>query len=288
MSRSKHDPLLPAKLAVTRLRIRSRERRDQELARVGAALGRLGRRTVLRIHRHEDVGEVQPIVVGAHTFDVIDDLRRYTGLDAGQVQDLVARRTDSFRAEWLLTPSEHRIDDWFYLSSGTYLFGNAIHDPRPVLETLTRVCGSGGRALDFGGGSGNLALALAAAGWSVDYLERSALQKDFVAFRVDRYGLADRLRILNAWDRLPSGEYDLVCALDVLEHVEDLEGLLSASLLPAVRAGGALAESSPFVRTLSNPMHHEHQDSTRSWNAPASGSRRTTRRAACGVTPATR
>ena len=144
------------------------------------------------------------MVVGEHTFDVIDDLRRYTGLDAGQVQDLVARRTDSFRAEWLLTPSEHRIDDWFYLSSGTYLFGNAIHDPRPVLETLTRVCGSGGRVLDFGGGSGNLALALAAAGWSVDYLERSALQKDFVAFRVDRYGLGDRLRILNAWDRLPT------------------------------------------------------------------------------------
>ena len=94
----------------------------------------------------------------------------------------------------------------------------------------------------------------------MDYLERSALQKDFVAFRVDRYGFADRLRILNAWDRLPAGEYDLVCALDVLEHVEDLEGLLSASLLPAVRAGGALAESSPFVRTLSNPMRHEHQD----------------------------
>ena len=65
MSCSKHDPLLPAKLAVTRLRIRSRERRDQELARVGAALGRLGRRTVLRIHRHEDVEQAQPIVVGA-------------------------------------------------------------------------------------------------------------------------------------------------------------------------------------------------------------------------------
>jgi SAM-dependent methyltransferase len=200
-----------------------------------------------------------PIVIGERRFDVADELRRYTGLDDGQVRALIARRTDSFRAEWLLAPTETRSDDWFYLSSVTYLFGNAAHDPLPILDTLKRCCGSGGRVLDFGGGSGNLALALAAAGWSVDYLERSALQKDFVCFRRDHHGLGDRLHVLNSWDSLPSSAYDLVCAMDVLEHVEDLEGLLRNSLLASIRQGGALAEASPFVRTLSNPMHHEHE-----------------------------
>jgi 2-polyprenyl-3-methyl-5-hydroxy-6-metoxy-1,4-benzoquinol methylase len=253
------DLLLPAKLAVTRLHIGARERRDRVLAHFGATLGRLGRRSVLRIHRHEQVAQPDPIVVGEQQFDVIDDLRRYTGLGDKQVRALVARRTDSFRAEWLLTPAENRSDDWFYLSSATYLFGNAVHDPRPLLDTLTRCCGSNGRVLDFGGGSGNLALALAAAGWSVDYLERSALQKDFVAFRIARHNLGDRLRVLNVWDPLPPESFDLVCAIDVLEHVEDLEALLRDSLLTSVRPGGALAEASPFVRTLSNPMHHEHE-----------------------------
>ena len=212
------------------------------------------------MHRREEIAIPEPLVVGDRSFDVMSDLCRYTGLPSPQVEALVRRRSDSFRAEWFLTPPAYRLDDWFYLSSTTYLFGNATHDPTPILETIKRCCDRPGRALDFGGGSGNLALGLAALGWSVDFVERSALQKDFVTFRVMEHGLADRVRILHQWQPLQRDAYDLVCAVDVLEHIEHLRRLLSETLLPAIRQRGALAESSPFLRNLSNPMHHEHNN----------------------------
>jgi hypothetical protein len=58
---------------------------------------------------------------------------------------------------------------------------------------------------------------------------------------------------------LVADRYDLVCAFDVFEHVADLEKLLRDELLPSIRNEGLLAEWSPFVRNLSNPMHYEHR-----------------------------
>jgi SAM-dependent methyltransferase len=253
-----NDPVLRAKLAVTRARIDFAARRDETAVRAGGALARLGRRIALSPHLHETIGIPGATEVEGFRFDVMTDLAAYTGLPAARLDALVRRRSDSFRAEWFLAPRGLRLDDWFYLSSTTYLFGNAIHDPIPLVRILERHCGRSGRALDFGGGTGNLALALAAVGWSVDYLERSALQKDFVSFRIQRYDLDEQVRVLDDWRPIEANTYDLVSAVDVLEHVEDLEHVLVNRLLPSIRSGGALAESSPFVRNLSNPMHYEH------------------------------
>jgi cyclopropane fatty-acyl-phospholipid synthase-like methyltransferase len=93
----------------------------------------------------------------------------------------------------------------------------------------------------------------------VDYVERSAIQKDFVAFRADRYDLRDRLRILDHWQPLPRNAYDMICAVDVLEHIGALPDLMQDQLIPAIKQDGILVEASPFTRNLSNPMHHEHQ-----------------------------
>jgi 2-polyprenyl-3-methyl-5-hydroxy-6-metoxy-1,4-benzoquinol methylase len=92
----------------------------------------------------------------------------------------------------------------------------------------------------------------------VDFVERSALQKDFVRFRIEKHGLQDRIRVLDQWTPLAPGAYDAVCAIDVLEHLESLEEIL-ANLLQSIRPGGVLAELSPFVRNTSNPMHHERR-----------------------------
>jgi hypothetical protein len=253
------DRLLPLKLAVTRARIAASEGRDSLVASSGAALGHAGRRAVLWLHRREDIELPPPIEIGERRFDVAADLVDYTGLSPNEVRGLLERKSDSFRAEWFLASPEHRADEWFYRASSMYLFGNAVHDPSPVLDLLESNTVKPGRALEFGGGTGNLALALAGSGWSVDYLEHSALQKDFVAFRAERYQLSEHIRILHDWHRLAADAYDLVCAMDVFEHIEQMDTLLTGQLLPAIRQGGVLIESSPFVRTLSNPMHHEHR-----------------------------
>jgi 2-polyprenyl-3-methyl-5-hydroxy-6-metoxy-1,4-benzoquinol methylase len=82
------------------------------------------------------------------------------------------------------------------------------------------------------------------------------LQKDFVRFRGSRYGLDEEIDILDWWQRPEPGGFDAVVALDVFEHVDDLPRLLRSDLLPALTPAGTLIEASPFVRNLSNPMHH--------------------------------
>jgi hypothetical protein len=241
-------------------RVAFQARRAELTVRLGGSLGQAGRLVVLQAYRGEEVALPAQLVIGDTKFDILDDLTTYSGLPRATVDSLVRRELDSFRAEWYLTPDALRFDDWFYRATNAYLFGNSVHlyENPELLAVIVRSCGENGRALEFGGGTGNLALALAAVGWSVDYLERSALQKDFVAFRVDKYGLGDRVRILDDWRPLDREAYDLVCAIDVLEHVDDLRSLLVERLIPSIRGSGFLAESSPFVRNVSNPMHHEH------------------------------
>lgn len=203
----------------------------------------------------------EPLKVGEHSIDVVADLVEYTGLPKKTVSSLLQRRHDNFRLEWFMLPSAIRKEHWYYLSSRTYVFGNAIHvEDWPRVRGIVRSVAAPARILDFGGGSGNLALALAAEGHHVDFLELSALQKDFVRYRAWKQGLADRIRVLDQWTGLAAGSYEAICAFDVLEHLSALAEVLETSVLPAIANGGVLLERSPFGRDLTNPMHHENAD----------------------------
>jgi SAM-dependent methyltransferase len=222
----------------------------------GRALTRVGTKLLLHPHRSERVDVPTPIDIDRRRVDIVEDLVEYTGLDRDRVEALIRRSHESFRTEWHAVPPALRNEEWFYLVSRTYLFANAAHDAGGVANALSGFLTDASDVLDFGGGTGNLALAIAARGHRVDYLERSALQKDFVRFRVEKHGLEGRVRVLDQWSPLPPASYDLVCAFDVLEHIESLGETLT-TMLRALRPGGLLAESSPFVRNVSNPMHHE-------------------------------
>lgn len=260
MTEARKSRVLRAKLAVASARIEASERRSDAIVAVGSVLGRTARRLLLRVHANEQIPLPQPLVVAGTSFDILDDLSAYTGLTDAVVARLVQRRLDSFRAEWFLTPEELRADDWYYRATSAYLFGNAVHlhGADDLVRLVEQELPVPQNALDFGGGTGNLALALAALGWTVDHLERSAVQKDFTRFRVPRYALEGSVRVLDDWEPLKRDAYDLICAIDVLEHVHDLDAVVLGRLLPALRSGGSFIEASPFHRTLSNPMHHEH------------------------------
>jgi 2-polyprenyl-3-methyl-5-hydroxy-6-metoxy-1,4-benzoquinol methylase len=230
---------------------------DRVAVRVGRRLTRAGSRLLLYPHRDEQVDFPQPYEMDGRRVDVVADLAEYTDLTREQVTALIRRRHDSFRVEWHARPVALENETWFYLSSRAYLFANAVHDPGEVIEELALRLRPAARVLDFGGGTGNLALVLALLGHMVEYVEVSALQKDFVRYRAQKYGVGDTLLVRDRWEALPRTAYDMVCAFDVLEHVPNLASLLEGELLPAVAEGGLLAESSPFVANLSNPMHHE-------------------------------
>jgi 2-polyprenyl-3-methyl-5-hydroxy-6-metoxy-1,4-benzoquinol methylase len=249
--------LLP-KLAQLRRKGRARAvlLADDASVLFGRAFTRIGSTLLLYPHRGVHLDVPREVDFGGRPIDIVQDLVEYTGLDRHQVEALLQRRHESFRVEWHARPQAVHSESWFYLSSRTYLFGNAVHDAGPVADELAGFMRGPSDVLDFGGGTGNLALALAARGHRVDYLERSALQKDFVRFRIDKHGLEQQIRILDAWRSLPALAYDLVCAMDVFEHIANL-GETMTGILNAIRPEGLLAESSAFVRNTSNPMHHE-------------------------------
>jgi SAM-dependent methyltransferase len=227
----------------------------------GVGISRLAQRLMRYPHRCEQVEIPAPSRVDGHVFDVVEDLVAYTGLEQAQVLALLRREHDNFRLEWHALPPAVREERWYYLASRTYVFANAVHsfDSAAFLARIAAASPPPGRVLDFGGGSGNLSLALAAAGYDVDFLELSALQKDFVRYRVQRHELSGRVSVLDWWAPLHEAEYAMVCAFDVLEHLVGLGEILETQIVPALAAHGVLVESSPFVRTLSNPMHHEDE-----------------------------
>ena len=155
-------------------------------------------------------------------------------------------------------PAALRDDCWYYLSSRMYLFANAhhFHEAPATVDEVAAWLPPGGRILDFGGGTGNLSLALAARGFRVEYHELSALQKDFTRFRTQRHGLQENLEILDSWTPLPSGHYDAICAFDVFEHLPELAQTVER-LVAALAEGGILIDTPSFSVGLANPMHHE-------------------------------
>ena len=225
----------------------------------GTLAYRLGGELIRFPHRREHISLPGPLEIDGYRFDILGELAEYTGLDAELTATLVRREVDDFRTEWYALPSRYRQDSWFYTSSRTYLFANAVHvyESPELVDQLVELCPAGGTVLEFGGGSGNLTLALAARGLQVDFLELSALQKDFVRYRVAKHSLEYRVSVLDRWSAPRESSYDLICAFDVFEHLPNVEHVLDTQIVPALKAGGALAERSPFVRNLANPMHHE-------------------------------
>ena len=223
--------------------------------RVGEFLHRTAT-TVLHLARRQRAPLPTLVTVNGRSIDIVDDMAAFTGLDrAVIVREITTRRHLSHLLEWHATPREFRQDHWFYLSSKGYLFSNAGHftDGGIVRASLPYV--GKGPVLEFGGGTGQVSVMLAAAGIPSMFVELNALQVSFVRFRVHRHGLP--VRVLDAWEPLPVGEFSAVMAFDVLEHLPDAARTLEERLLPSLRPTGVLIENSPFGAGIGNPMHHE-------------------------------
>ena len=232
---------------------------DAAAPRVAERLYRWSNRVAFVPFRSEAYKVPPPLEVDGVRVDVVDDLAAYSGLEGADVRRVLERRDQvSFRSEWWQTPEALRRDHWFYLSSKTYLFGNAVHFPGTefVDRYVVPFVPPGGTVLDYGGGAGGLTLALAARGFRPVYRELNALQRDFMRFRLERRGLADRVRVMDWWENLGTDLFDAILAIDVFEHLQNAAEQI-AQLLDSLRRPGTLVEQSPFVLNASNPMHHD-------------------------------
>lgn len=240
----------------------SRRRRDNAVDRLPELAGLLYRTAdaVAATPWRGERNDLPPAIeIAGRRIDVVDDLLAYTGLSRDDVEaELRTRSRLNFRGEWHATPPGLRSDHWFYLSSKSYLFANAVHfADSSVADRVSAHVVSNGRVLDFGGGAGQLTLALAARSLRPSYTDTNAIQRDFLRFRLARHDLDELVDVLDPWRPLGTCTFDAIVAIDVLEHLPNVLDVLRQTLLPALKPGGVLLEDSPFIVNASNPMHHD-------------------------------
>jgi SAM-dependent methyltransferase len=139
-----------------------------------------------------------------------------------------------------------------------YADGRDIDVPDFVLDQLRALVRSlapyrtTARWLDIGCGSGTLLRAAGAEGWDAVGTEIAPAIVD--AMRAD--GLDARLGLTEELD-LPSGSFDIVSAIEVLEHVREPDDLI-AEAARLLRPGGALYVTTPHGRGISSRLLGTH------------------------------
>ena len=180
---------------------------------------------------------------------VLDDLSSYSGLTPDQCVER-CRNWESWSVEeWFaadrsdingLTNFYRTTESWaFDLLWYAYLQAAGYAYPSSVLA-LRATAGQGrGRAhLDFGSGVGVTSQLFGKAGYETTLADVSTSLLDFARYRFSRRGEAARFVDLND-EKLETGRYDVITALDTLTHIPDLAEV-AASLHGALKPGGWL------------------------------------------------
>ena len=191
-------------------------------------------------------------------YGVYDDLLHFTGLDERELRRRLGR-VDQFHFEgehaWW-GPSTATELAWYYRTSASYLFANAIH---PDVTGELNLTVADGPVLDYSGGVGNNVIALAQRGIQVVYFGIGLQEFEFAHYRVEAKGLQHLVQFVRPFSRnsstgvlefnprtsVPDLQFGAILAFDVLEHIPDYHITL-AHLISVLRPGGRIFESTPF------------------------------------------
>ena len=130
-----------------------------------------------------------------------------------------------------------------------------------VIERIVRPP-SDARILELGAGTGHNLAMLSRFG-KVEASELDPVARQFASERLGRPVVEAALPDLSMF---PAGTYDMVALLDVLEHVPDDKGSLSA-ILDRLKPGGALLLTvpiNPWMWSAHDVAHHHHRRYRRS------------------------
>lgn len=199
--------------------------------------------------------------------EYIGDVMAFTGQTYDQVKDQMKLGSEPLKKEWEAWEakgpmSEARIKE-FYKQTKNYIYElgewhiNVPGKRESDAQLVKDLQGKGLKnVLDFGGGVGLVAIPLARAGFDVTLADLDSTSLEFAASRAKRHG--DKLKIwkTDVEPMPPDPKYDVILALDVLEHLPKEELITAVDKLVRLKhAKTLIVMSAPFGRTATHPMH---------------------------------
>lgn len=230
--------------------------------------------------QQKEAKQVAPPAPVAETLDkdqaeYVEDIMAFTKTTREQVRERMKKGSEPLKQEWLEWEkqgpmTEDRIAK-FYKQTTNYIYelgewhlfvDNKRESDAQLVEDMKKKQPK--NILDFGGGVGLMAIPLARAGFDVTLADLDGTSLDFAKFRADRHG--DKLKIWKSdvEPMPPDAKYDVILALDVLEHLpkETLHQIVD-KLVKLKHAKTEIIISAPFGRTAVHPMHIDLTDDTK-------------------------
>jgi 2-polyprenyl-3-methyl-5-hydroxy-6-metoxy-1,4-benzoquinol methylase len=199
----------------------------------------------------------------------------FTKTSREQVRARMKQGSEPLKQEWLEWENkgpmtEERITQ-FYKQTTNYIYELGewhlfVHDKRESDMALVAEMKQKApkNILDFGGGVGLMAFPLARAGFDVTLADLDGTSLDFARFRAERHGDKMKFWKSDVEPMPPDKKYDVILALDVLEHLpkETLHQIVD-KLVKLKHAKTEIIISAPFGRTAVHPMHIDLTDDTK-------------------------
>ena len=207
--------------------------------------------------------------------EYVEDVMAFTGTTREQVRERMKLGSAPLKDEWNawekqgpMTPERIAA---FYKQTKNYIYELGewhlfVPDKREsdlaLVEDMRRKQPK--NILDFGGGVGLIAIPLARAGQDVTLADLDGTSLDFAAFRARRHDTKLKLWRSDVEPAPPDAKYDVILALDVLEHLpRDVLRSVVDKLIALKHARTEIIMSAPFGRTAVHPMHMDADAETR-------------------------
>ena len=190
------------------------------------------------------------------------DLSEFLEEPLAEVQQLLGKKAQLALAS--MWQEKTGTAEEFYHNNKTYLYDLAAYNQLPSyyqdrLNSLLNI--SGQRMLDIGCGLGTAVFMLAGQDNNVTGWDINRLCIDFCLFKKQKYQLKGEF----THDKPDYSQYDIITAIDLLEHIENLHDFL-LELGTTMRSGARLYHSDYFPKGTVWLMHfEEHEEHLNDW-----------------------
>jgi 2-polyprenyl-3-methyl-5-hydroxy-6-metoxy-1,4-benzoquinol methylase len=207
--------------------------------------------------------------------EYVEDVVAFTRTTKEQVRERMRKGSVPLQEEWnawekqgAMTPERitafyKQTTNYIYELAEWHLFvPNKRESDLALVEDMRKLGPK--NILDFGGGVGLMAIPLARAGFDVTLADLDSTTLGFAVFRAERHDVRLKIWKSDVDPAPPDKKYDVILALDVLEHLpKDILRDVVDKLVKLKHANTQIIMSAPFGRTAVHPMHMDADEHTK-------------------------